>query len=141
MSDRMGVIVSDYERSKAFYTAALAPLGIALVVEYPASVTGGTEVAGFGLRVGAIPLTSPEFWISQGTPELPLAHVAFNVPSPEIVETFHRTALAAGGRDNGVPGLRPYDHPEHYYAAFVLDPDGNTIEVVYQASPTLMIKD
>ncbi|HEY9880158.1 MAG TPA: VOC family protein [Leptolyngbyaceae cyanobacterium] len=133
MSDRMGVTVTNYERSKAFYTAALAPLGIVLVVEYPASTTGNTEVAGFGLQIGAIPLTRPEFWINQGTPKLPLAHVAFRVPSREVVEAFHAAALAAGGRDNGVPGLRPYDHPENYYAAFVLDPDGNNIEVVCQA--------
>ncbi|HEY9764166.1 MAG TPA: VOC family protein [Trichocoleus sp.] len=136
MSDRMGVIVSDYERSKAFYAAALAPLGIALVVEYPASVTGDTDVAGFGLRVGAIPLTSPEFWMSQGTPEVPLAHIAFRVSSREMVEAFYTAALAAGGRDNGAPGLRPYDHPEEYYAAFVLDLDGNNIEVVHQTLPS-----
>ncbi len=72
---------------------------------------------------------SPEFWISRGTPSSPSVHVAFRVQSHALVEAFYSAALAAGGRDNGSPGLRPHYH-HNYYAAFVLDPDGHNIEAV-----------
>jgi len=123
MIDHTGVVVSDFERSKRFYGAALAPIGFRLVVEFPAAVTGHADVAGFGEP------PKPEFWISKGTPNAPAIHVAFRVESRALVDAFHAAALAAGGRDNGAPGLRPEYHP-NYYGAFVLDPDGNNIEAV-----------
>jgi catechol 2,3-dioxygenase-like lactoylglutathione lyase family enzyme len=123
MIDHTGVIVSDFGKSKAFYQTALAPIGYALVAEFPASVTGSTDVAGFGEPA------KPDFWISRGSPNTPPIHVAFRVPSRAVVDAFYKAALAAGGTDNGGPGLRPHYHP-NYYGAFVLDPDGHNIEAV-----------
>lgn len=71
----------------------------------------------------------PDFWIGSGTPNVPLIHIAFSVANRATVDAFYRAALAAGGRDNGAPGLRPHYHP-NYYGAFVLDPDGHNIEAV-----------
>ena len=116
MLDHIGIRVSDYERSKRFYGAALAPLGYTLMFEHP--ISG----AGFG-RAG-----KPDFWITQGSPA-PSLHLAFASESRSTVGAFHRAGLAAGGRDNGAPGLRPEYHPT-YYGAFVLDPDGHNIEAV-----------
>lgn len=123
MIDHTGVGVSDYARSKAFYTAALAPLGYAMLAEFSAAVTGHTDVAGFGEP------PKPDFWIHAGAPQQPPVHIAFRAPDRAAVDAFHRAALAAGGRDNGAPGLRPHYHP-NYYGAFVLDPDGHNIEAV-----------
>lgn len=123
MIDHIGVVVSDYEKSKAFYLAALATIGYRLLAVIPAAVTGHTDVAGFGEP------PKPDFWISAGIANQPPLHVAFRVASRERVDAFHRAALAAGGRDNGAPGLRPHYHP-NYYGAFVLDPDGHNIEAV-----------
>ncbi|WP_077034756.1 VOC family protein [Pelomonas sp. KK5] len=128
MIDHTGLVVSDFERSKAFYAAALAPIGYALLAEFPAAVTGSTDVAGFGEP------PKPDFWISRGTPNRPAIHVAFRVDSRAKVEAFHRAALAAGGGDNGAPGLRPHYHP-NYYGAFVLDPDGHNVEAVCHEAP------
>ena len=126
MIDHTGVIVRDLERSKVFYAAALKPIGYVLIHEFPGSVTGGADVAGFGVP----PKT--DFWIASGTPNQPPIHVAFLASSRDVVEQFHRAAIAAGGRDNGPPGPRPQDHP-NYYGAFVLDPDGHNIEAVCHA--------
>jgi catechol 2,3-dioxygenase-like lactoylglutathione lyase family enzyme len=126
MIDHTGVVVADFARSKAFYEAALAPIGYALLLEFPAAVTGHTDVAGFGEP------PKPDFWISAGTPNRPPLHVAFRVGSRAEVDAFHRAAIAAGGRDNGAPGLRPHYHA-HYYGAFVLDPDGHNVEAVCHA--------
>ncbi len=123
MIDHTGVIVSDFARARAFYSQALAPIGYSLLMEFPASVTGHTDVAGFGEA------PKPDFWISRGEPNRPAVHVAFRVQDRARVHAFHAAAIAAGGRDNGAPGLRPHYHPD-YYAAFVLDPDGHNIEVV-----------
>ncbi|MBS0507591.1 MAG: VOC family protein [Proteobacteria bacterium] len=123
MIDHTGVIVSDFERSKAFYEQALSAMGYALVAEFHAAVTGHTDVAGFGEP------PKPDFWISRGQANRPPVHVAFRARSRAMVDAFHATALAAGGRDNGTPGLRTHYHP-HYYGAFVLDPDGHNIEAV-----------
>jgi len=123
MIDHTGVSVRDFEKSKAFYTKALAAIGYALLMEFPAAVTGYTDVAGFGEP------PKPDFWISQGVPNQPAIHVAFRVDNRATVDAFYQAAMAAGGRDNGAPGLRPHYH-EHYYAAFVLDPDGHNIEAV-----------
>jgi catechol 2,3-dioxygenase-like lactoylglutathione lyase family enzyme len=123
MIDHTGVIVSNYEKSRAFYEAALAPLGFVKVLEFPAAVTGHADVAGFGEAPKA------EFWISRGTPNQPPIHIAFRVASRAVVEAFYRAAIEAGGRDNGAPGIRAHYHP-NYYGAFVLDPDGHNIEAV-----------
>ena len=123
MIDHTGVHVSDFARSKAFYTQALAPIGYTLLQEYPAAVTGTTDVGGFGEA------PQPDFWIVGGTPTPQPIHVAFRVGSRALVDAFHQAALAAGGSDNGAPGLRPHYHP-NYYGAFVRDPDGNNIEAV-----------
>ena len=124
MIDHVGFAVSDYERAKAFYAKALAPLGYTLVMEVGGDVTpSGHPAAGFGKN------GKPDFWIGgEGKLEKPL-HVAIVADDRAAVEAFYRAALAAGGRDNGAPGLRPHYHP-NYYAAFVFDPDGHNIEAV-----------
>lgn len=123
MIDHTGIIVSDIKTSKAFYEKALAPIGYALILELPASVTGHADVAGFGEP------PKPDFWISGGTPNKPPIHIAFRVASRAKVDAFYKAAMEAGGMDNGSPGLRPHYHP-NYYGAFVLDPDGHNIEAV-----------
>jgi len=127
MIDHIGFSVSDYERAKAFYGRALAPLGYVLVKEVPAEKTeAGFAAAGFGAD------GKPDFWIAgEGKLERPV-HVAIIAQRRADVDAFYRAALAAGGRDNGPPGLRPHYQP-NYYAAFVLDPDGHNIEAVCQA--------
>jgi catechol 2,3-dioxygenase-like lactoylglutathione lyase family enzyme len=131
MIDHVSLRVADYERSKKFYEAVLAPLGFTLAME-------GSSGAGF--RRDSI----PAFWVKQGepvgvrapaeSPELlgcggPFVHVAFSSRDRGAVDAFHRAALAAGARDNGAPRLRPEYHA-NYYGAFVLDPDGYNIEAV-----------
>jgi catechol 2,3-dioxygenase-like lactoylglutathione lyase family enzyme len=123
MIDHTGVSASDFEKSKTFYTQTLSAIGYALLLEFPASVTGHTDVAGYGEPPKA------DFWVSKGEPNRPPAHVAFRVSHRAMVDAFYKAALAASGRDNGAPGTRPHYH-EHYYSAFVLDPDGNNIEAV-----------
>lgn len=123
MIDHTGVVVSDFERSKKFYKSTLSAIGYELLVELPASVTGHTDVAGFGEG------GKPDFWISKGTPNQPPIHVAFSAEDRKSVDAFYRAALQADGRDNGEPGLRPHYH-SNYYGAFVLDPDGHNIEAV-----------
>jgi catechol 2,3-dioxygenase-like lactoylglutathione lyase family enzyme len=115
MIDHVGVNVSDLDASRAFYEQALAPLGYAVAIEYE-------EHLGFGAPF-------PDFWISRRGEATAPAHVAFRAESREVVDAFHAAALAAGGRDNGAPGPRPHYH-EHYYGAYVLDPDGNNVEAV-----------
>ena len=116
MLDHVGVPVSDFERSKRFYAEALSQLGYELIME------PNVSAAGFG-RLG-----KPDFWIGQGEPGQAF-HIAFAAEDRATVDAFHEAAIAAGGRDNGGPGLRPEYHPS-YYGAFVLDPDGNNIEAV-----------
>lgn len=123
MIDHTGLVVSDFNTSKAFYAQALSPIGYSLLMELAASVTGHTDVAGFGEA------PKPDFWISRGVANKPPIHVAFRVASRATVDAFYKAAIAAGGTDNGAPGLRPHYHP-HYYGAFVLDPDGHNIEAV-----------
>jgi len=123
MIDHIGLAVSDMERSKAFYSNALKPLGIGVVMEVSAEETGGDAHAGFGKDNKAF------FWIGTGSKPKGGAHVAFTAQTRAEVDSFYRAALAAGGRDNGAPGPRPHYH-KHYYGAFVLDPDGHNIEAV-----------
>jgi len=127
MIDHTGFSVSDYERAKAFYTQALAPLGYSLLREVPAGKTErGFAAAGFGAA------GKPDFWFAgEGKLAQPL-HIAIVAKDRASVDAFYHAALAAGGRDNGPPGLRPQYHP-NYYGAFVLDPDGHNIEAVCHA--------
>ncbi len=122
MIDHVGFPVSDYATSKAFYKRALAPLGYVLVMEVPVNEMGAAA-GGFGIG------SNPDFWIGgEGGVGNPV-HVAITAKDRGTVDAFHKAALAAGGKDNGAPGLRPqYGHS--YYAAFVLDPDGHNIEAV-----------
>lgn len=112
-------------KSRDFYSKALSAIGYSLLMEFPASVTGDTDVAGFGEP----PEPEPDFWVSKGSPNNPPVHVAFRVKTRAQVDAFFKAAIAAGGRDNGQPGLRPHYHP-NYYGAFVLDPDDHNIEAV-----------
>jgi catechol 2,3-dioxygenase-like lactoylglutathione lyase family enzyme len=114
--DHLSIDVGDYGRSKDFYTRALEPLGCELLMEFEQAV------GGFGRD------RKPFFWIRQRSPSGPI-HVAFAAPDRETVDRFYEAALAAGGEDNGAPGLRPHYHA-NYYGAFVLDPDGNNVEAV-----------
>ena len=122
MIDHVGFPVSNYPRSKAFYLQALAPLGYALVMEVQQG-ENDSPAAGFGAN------GKPDFWIGgEGGLNRPM-HVAITAKDRAAVDAFHRAALAAGGKDNGAPGLRPQYHP-NYYAAFVFDPDGHNVEAV-----------
>src|SRR5688500_15304609 len=114
--DHIGLAVRDFGRSSTFFRRALAPLGIETVLE-------GEGWAMFG-KDGR-----PQFWLGlHGIPPGPI-HIAFSAETREQVRAFHRAALAAGGRDNGAPGIRAKYHP-NYYGAFVFDPDGHNIEAV-----------
>ncbi len=126
MLDHIGFSVSDFVRSKQFYCAALAPLSITLIMEVTAEQTGKDAHAGFGTN------GKPFFWVGTGTGRSANIHVAFSAASRAEVDAFYEAALAAGGRDNGPPGIRAHYHP-NYYGAFVLDPDGNNIEAVSHA--------
>jgi catechol 2,3-dioxygenase-like lactoylglutathione lyase family enzyme len=123
--DHVTIGVSDLERSRAFYSHALLPLGFSEIADSPA----GLPEVEFGLE------EAPNFAISTAYPTGAPVHVAFAADRREQVDAFHREALAAGGRDNGPPGLRP-EYSEDYYGAFVIDPDGHNIEAVHHgASP------
>lgn len=127
MLDHVGFGVGDYERAKAFYAQALAPLGVTLVMEVGADANaGGHAAAGFG-RDGR-----PDFWIGAEGRTAPPMHVAITATSRAQVDAFHAAALAAGGTDHGPPGLRPHYGP-NYYAAFVRDLDGHNVEAVCHA--------
>lgn len=114
--DHIGFAVSNSEKSNTFYTTALAPLGIEIVMEY-----GGWS--GFGKDGKA------EFWIGEDAEAQKPMHIAFTADNREQVRQFYEAALGAGGKDNGKPGIREEYHP-HYYGAFVIDPDGHNIEAV-----------
>ncbi|WP_424929645.1 VOC family protein [Amaricoccus tamworthensis] len=122
MIDHSGISVSDFSKSKAFYEAALKPLGGAFLMQVPLEHTGGVAVGGFGRE-------QPVFWLTEGEVQRPPMHFAFSARDRGEVDAFYEAAIAAGGTDNGGPGPRPHYH-ENYYGAFVLDPDGNNIEAV-----------
>jgi len=121
MFDHILIGVSDYAASKAFFLAALAPLGLSIVSEGP-----------LGVELSADDRTSLCLRPTAETPAY--LHLAFLAASRAQVDAFHRAALAAGARDNGGPGLRPQYHA-NYYAAFVIGPDGHNVEVVCHAAP------
>jgi catechol 2,3-dioxygenase-like lactoylglutathione lyase family enzyme len=116
MFDHIGFPVRDVAASRKFYLAALAPLGVGVAMEGP---------YGVGLGQGG----KPSLWLSQGDPPVSPLHIAFAAKNKAEVDAFHAAALAAGGKDNGGPGLRPHYHP-NYYGAFAIDPDGHNIEAV-----------
>jgi catechol 2,3-dioxygenase-like lactoylglutathione lyase family enzyme len=118
MIDHLKLRVADPAASRAFYEAALAPLGYRVMLE-PAP-----GVVGMGKKF-------PDFWLEPGEPTT--CHVAFRADSQATVDAFHAAALAAGGTDNGAPGPRPHYH-QNYYGAFALDPDGNNAEAVYHGA-------
>jgi catechol 2,3-dioxygenase-like lactoylglutathione lyase family enzyme len=120
MIDHISVGVADLNRAARFYEAVLAPLGLSRLVARPATI-------GFGKNY-------PEFWINLRAGMTPVAlesgsHICLRAKSTGEVDAFHAAALATGGRSDGAPGLRPHDRVR-YYAAFVIDPDGNRIEAV-----------
>lgn len=117
MIDHLSAYVEDYARAKTFYLAALKPLRYALIMEFPQA--GGLGVDG-----------KPDFWIvAPGKDKTFSTHIAFRAENRAQVDAFYAAAIAAGGKDNGKPGLRPEYHP-NYYGAFVIDPDGNNCEAV-----------
>ena len=128
MLDHIAIEVSDVARSKAFYTAALTPLGYTITKE-----PGGMVIFGVADGPRRSPDPAGEFSIARGKPHADVVHLAFNAGSRAEVDAFFRAAVAAGGIDNGAPGLRPKYHP-NYYAAFVLDPDGYNVEAVCHAA-------
>ena len=118
MIDHVAFYVSDLERSRRFYEQALGPMGYEVAFEMDGMVAWGTE--GY-----------PRFAVRVGKEATTTGHVAFTVEDRATVDAFHAAAMAAGGTDNGAPGVREHYHPT-YYAAFVGDPDGNNIEAVCQ---------
>ncbi len=135
MIDHIGLRVSDLARSTEFYLQALKPLGYGIAMEISAAATGHGGAVGFGAPGPAADFQSgkPSFWIGQGERVSGPLHVALVAPSRASVDAFHLAAIAAGGSDNGAPGLRPHYHA-NYYGAFVLDLDGNNIEAVCHAA-------
>jgi len=119
--DHLTLTVRDLARSKAFYVKALAPLGYAVRMDLAWGCGMGDE-------------RKPCFWLKQGDPPSRPTHIAFAARTRAAVDAFHAAALAAGATDDGPPGLRPHYH-EHYYGAFVKDPDGHPIEAVCHAPP------
>ncbi|MEO1093034.1 MAG: VOC family protein [Pseudomonadota bacterium] len=125
MFDHLSLAVADFDRSRAFYDALLSALGHARVMELDEA---DYIAAGYGVG------QEPGFWIGAAKPPSPVRpnegqHVAFRAADRPTVDAFHAAGLAAGGTDNGPPGLRPDYHP-HYYAAFLIDPDGHHLEAV-----------
>lgn len=116
MLDHIGLDISDIKKAKEFFLAALKPLGYELFMEWEKWV---------GLAVNG----KPDFWLKEGKQTTPPIHVAFRADNRKLVDEFYKAALAAGGKDNGAPGIREIYHP-NYYGAFVLGPDGHNIEAV-----------
>jgi catechol 2,3-dioxygenase-like lactoylglutathione lyase family enzyme len=116
MFDHIGLGVSNYAASKAFFLAALQPLGVAIVME-------GEHGLGIGTK------GKPSLWLFETAGKPAPLHLAFTAENRKQVQEFHRAAMAAGGKDNGGPGLRPHYHP-NYYGAFVIGPDGHNVEAV-----------
>jgi catechol 2,3-dioxygenase-like lactoylglutathione lyase family enzyme len=125
MIEHVSVPIGDYKKSKEFYVSALKPLDYVLLRDYPPDAAGFCEGE------------STSLWIVAKKEKFPPIHVAMRAVSKEAVQQFHAAALKAGGKDHGGPGFRR-EYGDDYYAAFVLDPDGNNIEACYfgeKASP------
>ncbi len=121
MLDHVGFKITNLARSRSFYDGALKPLGISVLADMSDGKYGG-KFLGYGD-------TRPYFWIEEAPEATEKLHVALTAPDRATVDAFYKAALAAAGKDNGPPGLRPHYHPD-YYGAFVLDPDGHNIEAV-----------
>jgi catechol 2,3-dioxygenase-like lactoylglutathione lyase family enzyme len=126
MIDHANLVVGSYETSKKFYEMVLPSIGFVLIEEFSTNGDSKPDGAMFG------PPGEPEMVMVKGKPSTPVQHLAFRVDSRAKVQEFHRAGLAAGARDHGAPGLRP-EYGYDYYAAFLLDPDGNNIEVITRA--------
>jgi catechol 2,3-dioxygenase-like lactoylglutathione lyase family enzyme len=125
MIDHMSIVVSDYEKSKAFYLQALGPLGYSVIMEFTrAQVPSLPSPAVCGLGEKG----KPDFWLSGGTPTSG-QHLAFRAENRTAVDAFYKAALAAGAKPNGEPGIRQHYHP-NYYGAFVIDLNGHNLEAV-----------
>ncbi len=118
MLDHVGLEVSDIKKSKAFYLKALKPLGYEVFWE-------DEKLVGLGVK------GIPDLWLKEGKRVKPPIHIAFCAENRALVDKFYKSALSAGGIDNGAPGIRE-DYHSDYYGAFVLDPDGYNIEAVCQ---------
>jgi catechol 2,3-dioxygenase-like lactoylglutathione lyase family enzyme len=121
MLAHVAVNVTDFDTAKAFYLAALQPLGYRVVYEEPGTLAYLADHRGLDFGTGRRDPVGG-------------AHVAFECVDRALVDAFHRAAIDAGGRDNGAPGIRP-QYDANYYAAFVFDPDGNNIEAVCHHAP------
>jgi catechol 2,3-dioxygenase-like lactoylglutathione lyase family enzyme len=128
MLDHVSLGVKDIERSRRFYDTVLLPLGIVRTVDFQGR---GSDYGAMPGQLGVEFTVTAEISVSP----VPGMHVCFRAPDRKAVRTFHAEALAAGGKDDGAPGIRPLYHP-NYYAAFVLDPDGHRIEAVCHAPET-----
>ena len=128
MLDHFGIVVTDLERSVAFYEAALGPLGLQIIErhDYGAVIFARSKEEAFPfIWIG---VGRPSFWKAGDGPGTSPLHLAFAAPDKESVEAFYKAAMKAGGRDNGAPGQRDPD----YFAAYALDPDSNNIEAGYR---------
>ena len=122
MIDHITFGVTNFARSTAFYDRAFEPLGVTRLFDVPLEHSGGVSTTGYGDD-------RPWFWLAEQDATKGKLHIALQARSRADVDAFYAAAIAAGGRDNGKPGVRPHYHP-NYYGAFVLDPDGHNIEAV-----------
>ena len=131
MIDHIGISVGSIARATEFYLKALTPLGYGIMMQVSAEETRHGAAIGFGAPGEAPDFQSgkPSFWVGESGEAGGPLHIAFVAPIRATVDAFYLAAMKAGGTDNGPPGLRPHYHA-NYYAAFVLDPDGNNIETV-----------
>ena len=128
MIDHLSSYSTNYETSRDFYQAVFAPLGYGLVMEFATDPAEDPEFE--GRRVCAFgPTDNAVFWIIETKQNVTPRHIAFAAKDHEAVRAFYETAIDLGAKDNGAPGPRPHYH-DHYYGAFVFDPDGNDIEAV-----------
>lgn len=128
MIDHLAIDVSDLKKSGSFYDKVFEALGYRKLTNTPVEFGGR-------LTLGWSDSANTDFYIGEGVSNRPQLHIAFRAQSAKVVDEFYKAALDAGGKDNGKPGLRPKYH-EHYYSAFVLDPDSHNIEAVYHGSLT-----
>ncbi len=129
MIDHLSTYATDFAATRAFYEATLGELGHGIQAERELDADPdlpGRRICAFGPTGRAV------FWIVETRAPVSPRHVAFTAADRPAVDAFHRAGLASGGLDHGAPGLRPIYH-EHYYGAFVLDPDGNNVEAVCHA--------
>jgi catechol 2,3-dioxygenase-like lactoylglutathione lyase family enzyme len=126
MIDHMSIQVLDYDKSKAFYTQALGPLGYSVIMEFTRAqvpTLPSDAVCGLGEK------GKPDFWLSGAKSPTSPQHLAFRAETRALVDAFYKAALAAGGKPNGEPGVRAHYHP-NYYGAFVIDINGHNLEAV-----------